>query len=116
MAGSIEYIVSYEKALGDIIPYMREHDRKKAIPRSLVARSNTNALHGTGVHGHSHATPLKLNTRRGLRLEEFSYRWGTDKPAQRVRVSLGPKLRHQIYTRAEAPGHLGMTDKPAQSP
>lgn len=56
-AGSTDYVVSHEKALGGIILCMRERDRKKAIPSSAV----TNALHGTGTCGCSRTAALKLN-------------------------------------------------------
>lgn len=50
--GSTAYVVSHEKVLGDINLYMPEHDRKKAIPRSPVARSKMNGLHCMGTCHH----------------------------------------------------------------
>lgn len=63
MVGNIEYILSHEKVLGNIILYMQKCDRKKAIPRTPPgARPKMNTLHSMRTCRCSHVTTLKLKS------------------------------------------------------
>lgn len=68
-----QHRVSHEKVLGDVILYMQERDRKKAIPSSLTAKSKMNTLHSMGTCGCSHVTTLKPNAPHRASLKEFRY-------------------------------------------
>lgn len=58
MMGSTEYVVCHEKALGYIILYVQEHHRKKAVSRSLAARSKTHMLPSVGTYRCTHVPTL----------------------------------------------------------